>query len=203
MVGSHEFYLGYAVSRQKLLTLDAGHFHPTEDIADKISSVLLLRAGDRCCTSAAACAGTATTWSPSPTTCRPSPRKSCWGGYLDRVHIGLDYFDASINRVAAWVIGTRNMIKALLLALVEPIDQLQQLEADGRFHLAPGPDGRGQDPAVRRGVGLLLPEDGRARGRCLARRGQAVREGRALQAAVADGEFRVLNSEFWILSDEF
>jgi len=50
------------------------------------------------------------------------------GGYLDRVHIGLDFFDASINRVAAWVIGTRNMLKALLIALLEPYDELRQLE---------------------------------------------------------------------------
>ena len=55
------------------------------------------------------------------------------GGYLDRVHIGLDFFDASINRVAAWVIGTRSMIKALLLALLEPIDALRKYEADGDY----------------------------------------------------------------------
>jgi len=56
-----------------------------------------------------------------------------WGEHLGRVRIGLDYFDASINRVAAWVIGTRNMIKALLLALVAPIDKLKALEAEGDF----------------------------------------------------------------------
>ncbi len=85
------------------------------------------------CTSAAACAGTATTWSRSPTTSRPSRRRSSGAATLDRVRIGLDYFDASINRVAAWVIGTRNMLKALLLALVAPIAKLRQLEAEGDY----------------------------------------------------------------------
>ena len=79
-----------------------------------------------------------------------------WGGYLDRVHIGLDYFDASINRVAAWVIGTRNMLKALLLALLAPIDKLRQARSRGRLHLAPGADGGRESAARRRGVGLLL-----------------------------------------------
>ena len=60
------------------------------------------------------------------------------GGFLDRVHIGLDFFDASINRVAAWVIGTRAMLKALLLALLEPTAKLRELEAQRRFHLAAG-----------------------------------------------------------------
>jgi len=55
------------------------------------------------------------------------------GGYLDRVHIGLDYFDASINRIAAWVIGSRNMLRALLLALVEPTERLRQMELSGDF----------------------------------------------------------------------
>src|SRR5204863_5456328 len=56
-----------------------------------------------------------------------------WGGYLGRVRIGLDYFDASINRVAAWVIGTRNMLRALLLALLSPIEQLKQSENEGDY----------------------------------------------------------------------
>ena len=86
-----------------------------------------------------------------------------WGGYLDRVRIGLDYFDASINRVAAWVIGTRNMLKALLLALLAPIDKLRQLEAEGDYtsRLALMEDAK--TAACRRGVGLLLRTPGRAR----------------------------------------
>ena len=85
-----------------------------------------------------------------------------WGGYTNRVHIGLDYFDASINRVAAWVIGARNMAKALLLALVAPIGKLKQLEAEGDYtsRLALMEDAK--VAARRRGVGLLLPEDGHA-----------------------------------------
>jgi L-rhamnose isomerase len=55
------------------------------------------------------------------------------GDFLDRVHIGLDFFDASINRVAAWVIGTRNTLKALLMALLEPIDRLREMEAEGDY----------------------------------------------------------------------
>ena len=104
-----------------------------------------------------------------------------WGGYTSRVHIGLDYFDASINRVAAWVIGARNMAKALLLALVAPIDKLKKFEAEGDYtsRLALMEDAKA--PARRRGVGLLLPEDERARRRRLARRSEALREGRALE----------------------
>jgi len=119
VVGSHEFYLAYAVSRKKMLTLDAGHYHPTESIADKISSVLeflpeLLLHVSR-----------AVRWDSDHVVTltddlRAIAREIVANHYLGRVHIGLDYFDASINRVAAWVIGTRNMLRALLLALLEP-----------------------------------------------------------------------------------
>lgn len=132
VVGSHEFYLGYAVKHNKLLCLDAGHFHPTEVLHDKLSSVLmwvdevLLHVSrgirwdsDHVVTLTDELEGLA--------------QELARGGYFDRVHIGLDYFDASINRVAAWVIGCRCMIKALLLALLEPIDALRRLEADGDF----------------------------------------------------------------------
>jgi len=125
--GSHEFYLGYAVQNGKLLCLDAGHFHPTETIADKISSVLVylqeillhVSRGIR--------------WDSDHVVIlsddlRAIAEEIVRGGFLPRVHIGLDYFDASINRVAAWVIGTRAMLKALLGALLEPIDRLRQLE---------------------------------------------------------------------------
>ncbi len=130
--GSHEFYLGYAVARKKLLCLDAGHFHPTETIADKISAVLsfldeILLHVSR-----------GVRWDSDHVVIlnddlRAIAEELVRGDYLGRVHIGLDFFDASINRVAAWVIGTRSMIKALLLAMLEPIDQLRQLECRGDF----------------------------------------------------------------------
>ena len=141
VVGSHEFYLGYAVTNKTLLCLDAGPLPPDRGRSPTRSRPCCPSSTRSCCTSAAACAGTATTWSSSPTSCRPSPQEIVRGDYLDRVHIGLDFFDASINRVAAWVIGTRNMLKALLLALLEPTAKLQQLEAAGRLHLAPGAAG--------------------------------------------------------------
>ena len=132
VVGSHEFYLGYAIANQKLLCLDAGHFHPTEVISDKISSVLLyvpelllhVSRGVR--------------WDSDHVVTltdelRAISEELVRGGFLDRVHIGLDFFDASINRVAAWVIGTRCMLKSLLLALLEPADTLRTMEADGDF----------------------------------------------------------------------
>jgi len=132
VVGSHEFYLGYAVSRQKLLTLDAGHFHPTEGIADKISSVLLYLP------EIALHVSRGVRWDSDHVVTltdelQAIAQELVWGNYLNRVHIGLDYFDASINRVAAWVIGSRNMIRALLLAMVAPIETLRQVEAAGDY----------------------------------------------------------------------
>ncbi len=132
VVGSHEFYMGYAVANQKLLCLDAGHFHPTEGIADKISSMLLyvpelllhVSRGVR--------------WDSDHVVIlnddlRATAEEIVRYGMIDRVHIGLDFFDASINRIAAWVIGTRNMIKALLIALLEPSEKLRGAEAAGDF----------------------------------------------------------------------
>ena len=132
VVGSHEFYLGYAVRNNKLLCLDAGHFHPTEGIADKISSVLLyldeillhVSRGVR--------------WDSDHVVIlsdelRATAEEIVRHGFQDRVHIGLDFFDASINRIAAWVTGTRTMIKALLLALLEPTDMLKKTEQEGDF----------------------------------------------------------------------
>jgi L-rhamnose isomerase len=127
--GSHEFYLGYAVSRGTLLTLDAGHYHPTEGIADKISSVLCFLP------EIALHVSRGVRWDSDHVVTLTDDLEAIaqeivWGGYTDRVRIGLDYFDASINRVAAWTIGTRNMLKALLLALVTPIEMLKQAELD-------------------------------------------------------------------------
>lgn len=131
-VGSNEFYLGYATSRQTALTLDAGHFHPTEMISDKISTVMLY----------------------VPRLLLHVSRPVRWDSdhvvllddetqaiaheivrqkLFDKVHIGLDFFDASINRIAAWVIGTRNAKKALLRALLEPTDKLRTIETAGDY----------------------------------------------------------------------
>ncbi|MFA6287101.1 MAG: L-rhamnose isomerase [Opitutaceae bacterium] len=130
VVGSHEFYLGYAVKNQKLVCLDAGHFHPTEGLADKISSVLqftpeLLLHVSR-----------GVRWDSDHVVLLDDPLRGIAeelvrGDFLGRTHIGLDYFDASINRVAAWAIGTRNTLKALLIALLEPTALLRDAEAAG------------------------------------------------------------------------
>jgi L-rhamnose isomerase len=132
VVGSHEFYLGYAVSRKKLLTLDAGHYHPTEGIADKISSVLqylpeILLHVSR-----------GVRWDSDHVVILNDDllaitREIVANGFIGRVHIGLDYFDASINRVAAWTIGTRNLLRALLFALLEPTARLRTAEAEGDY----------------------------------------------------------------------
>lgn len=132
VVGSHEFYLGYAISRQKMLCLDAGHFHPTEVISDKISSVLMyvprlllhVSRGVR--------------WDSDHVVTYTDELQAIMqeivrGGFQDRVQIGLDFFDASINRVAAWTIGTRNTLKALLAALLEPTESLRRMEREGDF----------------------------------------------------------------------
>ena len=132
VVGSHEFYLGYAVHNNKLLCLDSGHFHPTETIEDKLSAVLcfidevLLHVSR------------GVHWDSDHVITLDDPllalsREIIWGGFCDRVHIGLDYFDASINRVAAWIIGMRNMQKALLQALLSPIAKLRDFELTGRL----------------------------------------------------------------------
>jgi len=132
VVGSHEFYLGYAITRQKVLCLDAGHFHPTETISDKISSVLnyipeLLLHVSR-----------GVRWDSDHVVIlsddlRAIADELVRGQYLERVRIGLDFFDASINRVAAWVIGTRCMLKALLISLLEPRQRLREFELNGDY----------------------------------------------------------------------
>ena len=132
VVGSHEFYLGYAITRGKLLCLDAGHFHPTEAVSDKITSVLLYLDeillhvsrgvhwdSDHVVTLGDELAATM--------------QELVRHDLLDRVRIGLDFFDASINRVAAWVIGARNAQRALLLALLEPQNELRELEKAGDY----------------------------------------------------------------------
>jgi L-rhamnose isomerase len=132
VVGSHEFYLGYAVKRRKLLCLDAGHYHPTESMADKISAVLAHL--DRILLHVSR----GVRWDSDHVVTLGDDllaiaQELVRGEYLSRVHVGLDFFDASINRVAAWVIGTRCMIKALLIALLEPSARLRELEEAGDF----------------------------------------------------------------------
>jgi len=129
-VGSHELYLGYAISRRIMLCLDAGHFHPTEVISDKLSAVLpyldgLLLHVTR-----------PVRWDSDHVVLLDDETQAIAnelvrGQLLDRVNIGLDFFDASINRVAAWVIGTRNMRKALLRSLLEPSAAIRQAEERG------------------------------------------------------------------------
>jgi L-rhamnose isomerase len=130
VVGSHEFYLGYAIQNGVLLCLDSGHFHPTEVISDKLSAVLLyvdelllhVSRGVR--------------WDSDHVITLSDELQAIMqelvrGEFLERTHIGLDFFDASINRVAAWVVGARNALRALLLALLEPLAQMRELEVSG------------------------------------------------------------------------
>ncbi len=131
-VGSYDFYLGYGAKKQKIVTLDTGHFHLSENIADKISSLLLF----------------------TPEIMLHVSRPIRWDSdhvvilnediadlakeivradALDRVHVGLDFFDASINRIGAYVIGIRATQKAFLQALLEPLAQLRDYEANGQY----------------------------------------------------------------------
>jgi L-rhamnose isomerase len=131
-VGSHEFYMGYAVSRQKLLCLDAGHYHPTEVISDKISSIMMF------CPELLLHVSRPVRWDSDHVVCFDDElvqiaKELVRSGKLDKIHIGLDFFDASINRVAAWVIGTRNMVKALLFGMLEPTADIRKAELDMDF----------------------------------------------------------------------
>jgi L-rhamnose isomerase len=132
VVGSHEFYLGYAITRKKLVCLDAGHYHPTESLADKISAVMANL--DRILLHVSR----GVRWDSDHVVTLTDDLiaialELVRGDFLGRTHIGLDFFDASINRVAAWVIGTRCMLKALLIALLEPSQKLRELEAAGDY----------------------------------------------------------------------
>lgn len=128
-VGSNDFYIGYGVQHQKLITLDTGHFHPTESVADKVSSLLLFVPELMLHVSRPV------RWDSDHVTimndetldlCKEIVRCDA----LDRVHIGLDYFDASINRIGAYVIGSRATQKCMLQALLEPLAQLRDFEAN-------------------------------------------------------------------------
>jgi L-rhamnose isomerase len=132
VVGSHEFYLNYAMKNDKLCLLDTGHYHPTETVSNKISSMLLFSE------KLALHVSRPVRWDSDHVVILDDELKEIAleivrNDALDRVIIGLDFFDASINRVAAWTIGTRNMIKALLSALLVPNEYLKQLQEEGNF----------------------------------------------------------------------
>ena len=132
VVGSHEFYLGYALAKGKIICLDLGHFHPTESVADKLSALLqffpeLLLHVSR-----------GVRWDSDHVVIlndelRTLASEIVRSQALRRFHIALDFFDASIHRVAAWVIGTRATLKAILLALLEPYAKLCEFENAGDY----------------------------------------------------------------------
>jgi len=130
-VGSHEFYMGYGVKNNIIVTLDSGHFHPTEIISDKISALLLflpeimlhVTRGIR--------------WDSDHVVVLSDEllalsQEIVRADAVDKVHVGLDYFDASINRIGAYVVGVRATQKALLQALLEPLVKLREFEAKGQ-----------------------------------------------------------------------
>lgn len=131
-VGSHEFYMGYGISRGKLICLDAGHFHPTEVISNKLSALSLFSDGILLHVSRPV------RWDSDHVVIMDDElqdigRELVRNDLLGITHIGLDFFDATINRVAAWVIGMRNTQKALLKAMLEPAAELKQAELEGDF----------------------------------------------------------------------
>lgn len=130
-VGSNDFYIGYGTSRGKMVTLDTGHFHPTESVADKLSSLLLYTPEVMLHVSRPV------RWDSDHVTIMNDEtldlmKEIVRCDALDKVHIGLDYFDASINRIGAYVVGTRATQKCLLQALLEPLAKLRAYEAAGK-----------------------------------------------------------------------
>jgi L-rhamnose isomerase len=132
VVGSHEFYMGYGIRNNKLICLDSGHFHPTETISGKLSAIALFASGILLHVSRPM------RWDSDHVVILDDElieigRELVRHDLLDRTHIGLDFFDASINRVAAWVIGTRNTLKSLLRAMLEPVEALKRAELAGDY----------------------------------------------------------------------
>ncbi|HEM3628658.1 TPA: L-rhamnose isomerase [Streptococcus suis] len=126
-VGSHEFYMGYGLTRGKMILLDAGHFHPTEVISNKLSSLALFGKGIMLHVSRPV------RWDSDHVVIMDDElqdiaKELVRNDLLDKAVIGLDFFDATINRIVAWVIGTRNTQKALLKALLEPTKDLKDME---------------------------------------------------------------------------
>lgn len=130
-VGSNDFYIGYAAQRGKMVTLDTGHFHPTESVADKVSSLLLFVPELMLHVSRPV------RWDSDHVTIMDDPTQDLFSeivrcGATDRVHYGLDYFDASINRIGAYVVGSRAAQKCMLRALLEPLALLRHYEETGK-----------------------------------------------------------------------
>jgi L-rhamnose isomerase len=132
VVGSHEFYMGYALSRGKLICFDLGHFHPTESVADKISSIfcfvdeILLHVSRP------------VRWDSDHVVIMSDEVRALFeevvrSGRLENTHVGLDFFDGSINRLGAWVVGSRATLKSLLYALLEPRERLLKYEEEGDY----------------------------------------------------------------------
>ncbi len=130
-VGSHEFYMNYAAKNDVLCLLDNGHYHPTESVADKIPSMLLF--SDK----VALHVTRGIRWDSDHVVGYTDELKEIAKEIViagpEKVIIGVDYFDASINRIAAWVMGMRNMLKALLGAMLTPHSRLAQCQKDGNF----------------------------------------------------------------------
>jgi len=131
-VGSYDFYLGYGAKNNKIVTLDTGHFHLTESIADKISSLLLFTPEIMLHVSRPI------RWDSDHVTIMNDDtldlaKEIVRSNALDRVNIGLDYFDASINRIGAYVIGSRATQKCFMQALLEPLAILRKYEAEGKY----------------------------------------------------------------------
>lgn len=131
-VGSHEFYMGYGLTRNKLICLDAGHFHPTEVISNKLSSLALFSKGIMLHVSRPV------RWDSDHVVIMDDElqeigKELVRNHLLEKTAIGLDFFDATINRIAAWAIGTRNTQKALLKAMLEPIEELKAAELNFDF----------------------------------------------------------------------
>lgn len=125
--GSHEFYMGYGLTRDKLICLDAGHFHPTEVISNKLTSLALFSKGVMLHVSRPV------RWDSDHVVIMDDElqeigKEIVRNDLLEKTNIGLDFFDATINRIAAWVVGTRNTQKALLKAMLEPTQELKNME---------------------------------------------------------------------------
>jgi len=132
VVGSLEFYLSYAAQNGKLITFDTGHFHPTELVSDKISAALPFLKGIMLHLSRGI------RWDSDHVTTMSDEvieimKEIVRAGATGRVHIGTDFFDASINRIGAWVIGARAVIKSLLIALLEPAAIIKKYEDEGKL----------------------------------------------------------------------
>lgn len=131
-VGSHDFYLGYGAKKQKIVTLDMGHFHLTESVADKISSLLLFTPEIMLHVSRPV------RWDSDHVVILNDEtidlaKEVVRADAMNRVHVGLDFFDASINRIGAYVVGVRATQKAFLQAFLEPLAKLREYEANGQY----------------------------------------------------------------------